>query len=73
MKINFNGISMDTKQLHALINLVELNTDFINSLTDNTYTCFVQPLGIPQNIIEEYYFEAKKENGGITITKAMLF
>ena len=72
MKINFNGISMEIKQLNALINLVETHTDFINSLTDNTYTCFVQPLGIPQNIVGEYYFEAKKENGGITITKAIL-
>jgi len=71
MKINFNNITLDTKQLVALAALVEANAEFVDSLTNNTYTCFSHALGIPQNIVGSYYFEVKKENNSLTLLKAI--
>ena len=73
MKINFNEITLDLKQLTALIGLIEKNMDFINSLTDGTYTNFCHALGIPQNIVGCYSFEVKKTGDSVTLIKAMTY
>jgi hypothetical protein len=72
MKINFNGIILEVAQVVSLLELIDSHKDFIRDLKNETYTCFVKPLGIPQNIVGEHYFELKKENDGLTLTKALI-
>jgi hypothetical protein len=72
MKINFNNITLEVKQIESLLELIESHKEYIRDLKNNTYTCFVKPLGIPQNIVGEHYFEVKKENDGLILTKALI-
>lgn len=72
MKINFNDISLNLKQINALASLVENNIDFVESLSEGTYTCFTHALGMPQNLVGAYYFEVQKVGESITLKKARI-
>ena len=72
MKINFDNGFLTVEQINSFLELVESHKEFLTDLKNETYTCLVKPLGIPQNIVGEHYFEVKKSNDCLIITKALI-